>query len=62
MYNSTHARIASVYVVVINRDKTFDPLLNGKFFKCRKRLSNNKIVIESSSDEEDAILEQMDPQ
>jgi hypothetical protein len=35
--------------------------MNGKFFKCRKRLSNNKIVIESSSDEEEAILDQMDP-
>jgi hypothetical protein len=28
LYNSTQIRVASVYVIVINRDKTYDPLLN----------------------------------
>ena len=28
LFNSTQIRVASVYVIVINRDKTYDPLLN----------------------------------
>ena len=28
LYNSTSIRVASVYVIVVNRDKTYDPLLN----------------------------------
>ena len=26
--NSTNIRVASVYVIVVNRERTFDPLLN----------------------------------
>lgn len=26
--NSTSIRVASVYVIVVNRERTFDPLLN----------------------------------
>jgi hypothetical protein len=28
LYNSTSIRVASVYVIVVNREKTYDPLLN----------------------------------
>ena len=62
LFNSTQIRVASVYVIVINRDKTHDPLLNQKFFKSRKRMSNNRngsVPIESSSEEED--LQHLDP-
>ena len=41
LFNSTQIRVASVYVIVINREKTYDPLLNQKFFKPRKRLGKN---------------------
>ena len=41
VYNSTSIRVASVYVIVVNREKTYDPLLNQKFFKARKRTSDN---------------------
>lgn len=61
LYNSTQIRVASVYVIVINRDKTYDPLLNQRFFKSRKRISNNKMIIESSSEDEEVLLENMDP-
>ena len=43
-------------MIVINREKTYDPLLNQKFFKSRKRMSNNRNEtgqLESSSEEED---------
>lgn len=63
LFNSTQIRVASVYVIVINREKTYDPLLNQKFFKSRKRMSNNRNgsgAMESSSEEED--LTHLDPQ
>jgi len=41
LYNSTSIRVASVYVIVVNREKTYDPLLNQKFFRARKRTSYN---------------------
>jgi len=28
LFNSTSLRVASVYVVVVNREKTYDPALN----------------------------------
>ena len=28
LYNSTSIRVASVYVIVINREKAYDPLVN----------------------------------
>ena len=40
LYNSTSIRVASVYVIVVNREKTYDPLLNQKFFKVKKRSDN----------------------
>ena len=30
LYNSTSLRVASVYVIVVNREKTFDPIINQK--------------------------------
>ena len=33
LYNSTSIRVASVYVIVVNREKTYDPIINQKFFK-----------------------------
>ena len=57
LFNSTQARIASVYVIVINREKTYDPALHNRF-KSRKR-HNKKMEAESSS-EEDEMLEGMD--
>ena len=49
-------------MIVINREKTYDHNSNNnqKFFKSRKRISQNKLLIESSSDE-DEILEGLDP-
>lgn len=28
LYNSTSIRVASVYVIVVNREKTYDPLMS----------------------------------
>ena len=39
MFNSTSIRVASVYVIVINRERTYDPILNARTFKARKKLS-----------------------
>ena len=39
MYNSTSIRVASVYVIVINRERSYDPILNARTFKARKKLS-----------------------
>lgn len=53
LYNSTSIRVASVYVIVVNREKTYDPLLNQKFFRARKRTSDNLQQPESSEEDED---------
>lgn len=36
--NSTSLRVASVYVIVVNREKTYDPLLNQKVYKSRIKM------------------------
>lgn len=53
LYNSTSIRVASVYVIVVNREKTYDPFLNQKFFKARKRISDNAANADTSEEEED---------
>ena len=53
LYNSTSIRVASVYVIVVNREKTYDPFLNQKFFKARKRISDNAQAADSSDEEDD---------
>lgn len=52
LFNSTSIRVASVYVIVINREKTFDPILNQIVFKSRKR--DNDRMLDSSSEEDEA--------
>jgi hypothetical protein len=32
--------VASVYVIVINRERTYDPVSNARTFKARKKLSD----------------------
>ena len=39
LFNSTSIRVASVYVIVINRERTYDPILNARTFKARKKMS-----------------------
>lgn len=56
LYNSTSIRVASVYVIVVNREKTYDPNLNQKAFKSRKKIANGSLVVESSSEEEESQL------
>lgn len=53
LYNSTSIRVASVYVIVVNREKTYDPFLNQKFFKARKRISDNNNHADSSDEEDE---------
>lgn len=53
LFNSTSIRVASVYVIVINREKTFDPILNQIVFKSRKR-DNGERILDSSSEEDEA--------
>ena len=53
LYNSTSIRVASVYVIVVNREKTYDPFLNQKFFKARKRISENAGNADTSEEEEE---------
>ena len=63
MFNSTSIRVASVYVIVINRERTFDPILNARTFKARKKLSEiqkynhaqSVNAADSSSDEDGDI-------
>ena len=60
LFNSTSIRVASVYVIVINRERTYDPVVNGRNFKARKKLSDIQKFnqaqsmngADSSSDEE----------
>jgi len=55
--------VASVYVIVINREKAYDPSLNQRVFRYRKKTSTN-IKLEnpalgygsSSEDEEEVII------
>lgn len=53
LFNSTSIRVASVYVIVINREKTYDPILNQMMFKSRKKISG-KNMMDSSSEEDEA--------
>ncbi len=53
LFNSTSIRVASVYVIVVNREKTYDPLLNQKAFKSRKVVSDSRFL-DSSSEEDEA--------
>jgi hypothetical protein len=53
--NSTASRVASVYVVVINRGKTNDPSSCPQALKSRKYLGNAKFI-ESSTDEDEPGL------
>ena len=41
LYNSTSIRVASVYVIVINREKAYDPLLNQKQYRPPRRQITN---------------------
>ena len=58
LYNSTSIRVASVYVIVVNREKTYDPLINQKFFKQMRPKAMCDIMQKNddSSDEEVAEL------
>lgn len=49
--NSTSLRVASVYVIVVNRERTYDPLLNQKVYKSRIKMIQEKAA--DSSTEED---------
>jgi hypothetical protein len=56
LYNSTSLRVASVYVIVINREKNFD-LAAARLYQKQKRLiskeERNKILgAEDSSEDE----------
>ena len=53
LYNSTSIRVASVYVIVVNRERTFDQTLNQRNFKSKKRTSDNRLDLESSSEEDE---------
>ena len=57
LYNSTSIRVASVYVIVVNREKTFDPVLQNKIKivpkKCVSDLKHND---ESSEEDEEHRL------
>jgi hypothetical protein len=55
LYNSTSIRVASVYVIVVNREKTYDPIIHQKFFKQMRPKAICDImqkVDDSSEDEE----------
>lgn len=61
LYNSTSIRVASVYVVVVNREKTFDPLMGKQFIQKHKRLMNDmKNHHDESSDDEDELAVKTD--
>ncbi len=56
LYNSTSIRVASVYVIVVNREKTYDPVINQKYFKNRTtKGSIDYMGKEDSSDEEENL-------
>lgn len=50
---STSNRIASVYVIVVNREKANDPMSVERKFKSQKRTSDKHHVIESSEEEDE---------
>lgn len=53
LFNSTSIRVASVYVIVINRERTYDPGINGRILKTRKKNQAASVnEVESSSEEE----------
>lgn len=49
--NSTALRVASVYVIVVNRERTYDPLLSQKVYKSRIKMIQERAA--DSSTEED---------
>lgn len=57
LYNSTSIRVASVYVIVVNRERTFDQTLNQRNFKSKKRTSDNRLDLESSSEEDETLAD-----
>ena len=53
--NSTSLRVASVYVIVVNREKTYDPLLNQKVYKSRIKMLQEKAADSSTEEDVDEI-------
>lgn len=53
LLHSTSNRIASVYVIVVNRERANDPMSIERKFKSQKRTSDKHHVIESSEDEDE---------
>ena len=58
LYNSTSIRVASVYVIVVNREKTFDSAMQNriKIMPAKKCVSDLKHNDESSEDDEEHRL------
>jgi len=50
LYNSTSLRVASVYVIVVNREKTFDPIINQKHMNS---IQKNLKQLDTSDEEEE---------
>ena len=57
LYNSTSIRVASVYVIVVNREKTIDPQSLHRPFKAKRRNSPSRLAEESSSEENDVSID-----
>lgn len=56
LYNSTSIRVASVYVIVINREKAFDPLSSKPITtKYRKPIANVQKEDESSEEVDEFV-------
>lgn len=51
LYNSTSLRVASVYVIVVNREKTHEQVVPQKIYKSSRRQTGDQLV--ESSDEEE---------
>lgn len=57
LYNSTSIRVASVYVIVVNREKTVDPQALQRPFRAKRRNSPSRLAEDSSSEENDASID-----
>jgi hypothetical protein len=51
LYNSTSIRVASVYVIVVNREKAYDPISSKQFLQKHKKLINDVKNEETSEDD-----------
>ena len=51
LYNSTSLRVASVYVIVVNREKTHDQVAHQKIFKSNRRQTGEQFIESSDEDE-----------